>query len=419
MAGIATLASIAPTRTPLPVPTPDVVVQAVAQAMEDVGLQGRQFLWLEYSDWINLLASLLLVLIAYVAGILLVNRYTQALARKAGGRSAERLFLALAGHARWLLVIWAASLGTRRLDFLNSATRTTLEDIYFFAALVVLVHAAWRLIGIVVRRGGVIASGYGPPERINSFVTLFAWFLYGVVIVTALSFIFSHYAINITGLALFIGIAGLGLSLAGRDLLADLIAGMTILVDQPFRIGDRVDLMDLNTVGVVHEIGMRSTRIITANNRMVVVPNSLMAQNQVINYSFPDPALNDTTEIRVAYENDAAHVTRALTEAIRSVEGVQVDKPVSVSLTSFTETCIVFRMSWWVHSAVDAGVIRDLVNRAALEKLRAEGIHLPYARQHVLAVEPEPTPEEPPPPERPFPTMPTLPEGGGVEESLL
>lgn len=419
LSGIATLAGIAPTRTPLPIPTPDKVLETVDQALTEAGLQGGRFLWLDYADWISLLFSLLMVLIAYVVGVLLVNKYTQRLASKAGGRNAERLFVALGGHVRWLLVIWAASLATRRLAFLSSSLRTTLEDIFFFAALIVLVSAAWRLIGLAVRRGGAIASRQGEPERINSFVTLIAWFLYALVIVTAITFTFSHFAINVTGLALFIGIAGLGLSLAGRDLLSDLIAGMTILVDQPFRIGDRVDLVDLNTVGIVHEVGMRSTRIITANNRMVVVPNALMAKNQVINYSYPDPALNDGSEIRVAYENDAALVTRALTEAIRSVEGVQVDKPVGVFLTSFAETHMLFRMSWWVHSAADAFSIRDLVNRAALEKLHSEGIRLPYQRQRVLDEQPEPAPHPPPPPERPFPTTPVLPEGGDAEESLL
>ena len=72
---------------------------------------------------------------------------------------------------------------------------------------------------------------------------------------------------------------------AAQDTLADAIAGFLILLDQPFRVGDRIEITGLGTWGDVVEIGTRSTRIRTRDNRLVIVPNSAIAKDQVVNYS--------------------------------------------------------------------------------------------------------------------------------------
>lgn len=76
--------------------------------------------------------------------------------------------------------------------------------------------------------------------------------------------------------------------MAAQETLADFITGIVIMVDQPFRLGDRVDIKDLDTWGDVTEIGWRSTRILTRDHRMVAVPNRIIAIQLLVNHSFPE-----------------------------------------------------------------------------------------------------------------------------------
>ncbi len=81
-----------------------------------------------------------------------------------------------------------------------------------------------------------------------------------------------------TALATVLGLGGLAISLAAKDTIADAIAGFIVLVDQPYRIGDRIEIQELGTWGDVTDIGLPTTRIRTPDNRMVIVPNSTIAQ---------------------------------------------------------------------------------------------------------------------------------------------
>ena len=88
---------------------------------------------------------------------------------------------------------------------------------------------------------------------------------------------------NIAALVAGLGIAGIALGFAARDTLENFISGITILLDQPFRVGDNVVVND--TFGTVHEITLRSTRVRTLNNELAVLPNTQMIQQMVINHT--------------------------------------------------------------------------------------------------------------------------------------
>jgi small-conductance mechanosensitive channel len=106
----------------------------------------------------------------------------------------------------------------------------------------------------------------------------------------------------------------------------DALTGFIILIDQPFRVGDDILIRDLNTQGNVMEIGTRTTRIRTHDNREVIIPNSQMSQSQVVNYTYPDPKYRLQTDIGVAYGADFHKMRQVINETVRAVEGVLEDK---------------------------------------------------------------------------------------------
>jgi small-conductance mechanosensitive channel len=209
------------------------------------------------------------------------------------------------------------------------------------------------------------------------------WVLRLVVIIIVISVSLTHFGVNITGFTVFLAIIGLAVSLAGRDVVADIISGALILVDRPYRVGDRIDLAGLNSWGDVVDIGMRSTKVLTLNNRMVIVPNSQIGKDQIVNYSYPDPSYYDTTDIVVAYDNDVEQVGQLLVDTVRLVEGVQKEREIDALLMEFTENQMVFKVGWWIASYDDLFPVHDRVSRAVIQALKDADIVLPYRKGSV------------------------------------
>jgi small-conductance mechanosensitive channel len=178
-----------------------------------------------------------------------------------------------------------------------------------------------------------------------------------------------------------LGILGLAFSLAAQDTLNDVINGLLIWIDRPFRIGDRIEIQGEDTWGDVMDIGTRSTRILARNNLMVIVPNSKIGKSQVINYTYPDANIRLEVKIMLDYDEDLDKVRRVVTEAVRSVEHVLGDQPVEALFRDFGESTIVFLVRWWIDSYEDAFLVYDEVNDALLKALRAAGVKVAVPRQ--------------------------------------
>ena len=193
----------------------------------------------------------------------------------------------------------------------------------------------------------------------------------------------NHFGVNISALWTAIGIGGLALSLAAQDTLANMISGLIILLDQPFRNGDRIGIQELNTWGDVVSIGLRSTRIRTRDNRLVIVPNASISNNQVVNYTYPDPRYRIQTEIGVAYGTDLRLVRQVIIDSLKGVEGIIPDMPVDVLFMEWGDSEMVLRVRWWIESYIDARRSTDQVNEHIYQALEEAGVEMPFPTMSV------------------------------------
>ena len=177
---------------------------------------------------------------------------------------------------------------------------------------------------------------------------------------------------------ILLGIGGLALSLAAQDTISDIINGVIILLDQPFRINDRIGVHELDTWGDVVDIGARTTRIRTRDNRLVIVPNSIIGRSQVVNYSFPDPRYRVETEIGIAYGSDLDRARAIILDTVRNVEGVLPGKPIEALFIEFGDSAIKILVRWWIHSFTDTRSMFDRVHSALYETLNQAEIEMPF-----------------------------------------
>jgi MscS family membrane protein len=374
------------TRTPEPTATPGLIVEGISEVAEKSGLAGETFLGLPVEDWINLGLALLIILAGYLVGTWLIRRALPRVVQRTATKLDDHLLQSIGPDLRWLVVILALEFATRQLAFLSPELKTLLADAYFVLALVMGTRITWRLIGLAdewYRRR------LDEQERVDSLdpvLTLLVRLARATVMVFAISILLTHFGVNITAFAAVLAIGGLALALAAKDVIADAIEGFIILVDQPFRIGDRIEIQEVGTWGDVIEIGLRTTRIRTRDNRVVIVPNSAIGANQVINYSYPDPRYRLETHVGIAYGSDLETARRVIVDTVLQMEGVLPDDPVDVLYVEMGDSARILRVRWWIESYVDTRQMLDRVHTAVERALDEAGVEMPFPT-HSISLE--------------------------------
>ncbi len=264
-----------------------------------------------------------------------------------------------------------------RLQFLSPQFKQWLGQIIAVVLVWLVVICLWKLVDIFTLWYHDKVKDQEERNGKDAALLLAERSVRTLLVLVGIIYVMDYLGFNISALLTAIGIGGLALSLAAQDTIANMISGVIILIDQPFRAGDRIEIQELNTWGDVVSIGLRSTRIRTLDNRLVIVPNSSISNNQVVNYTYPDPQYRIQTEIGVAYGSDLRLVRQVITESLRGVEGVLQDKPVDVLFLEFGDSAMSLRVRWWIESYIDARRSTDRVNEAIYTALEQAGVVMP------------------------------------------
>jgi small-conductance mechanosensitive channel len=282
------------------------------------------------ADWINLAISLLLVFITLTLIARVIFFILKRIARKTPTPYDEIYLDSIKPYLRWLFGLIILYIATVRLQFLSPELKQWLAQIYYVLVVGLIVISLWKLVDIFSLWYEEKVKGQDERGGKEAVLLLSERAIRALLVMVGLILILDHIGFNISALLAAIGIGGLAISLAAQDTIANMISGVIILIDQPFRTGDRIEIQELNTWGDVVNIGLRSTRIRTLDNRLVIVPNSQISNNQVVNYTYPDPRYRIQSEIGVAYGTDLRVAREVIINALQGVEGVLPDKPVEV-----------------------------------------------------------------------------------------
>jgi MscS family membrane protein len=375
------LEEIVSTRTPEPTATPGAVQEQVAELVARAGLARTTVLGLKVTDWLLLLGSLLTIVAGYVIGTLLIRQLLPRVVQRTPTEFDERFLDAVGGDLRWLVVLLILHIATMRLTFVSAEVKALLKDAYFVVGVALGARIIWGLIDLADEWARERAIEEGRESQLEPVIVLLSRVGRVLIVVASITILLSYFGVNVTAFAAALGLGGLAFSLAARDTVADAIAGFIILVDQPFRIGDRIEIHGVGTWGDVVDIGLRTTRIRTRDNRLVIVPNSVISVNQVINYTFPDPRYRIETHIGVDYSTDVETARQVMVDAVRQVEGVLPDKPVEALYVENGDSAMIFRVRWWIESYEDTRRMFDRVHTVLKYALDEAGIESPFPTQ--------------------------------------
>lgn len=180
-----------------------------------------------------------------------------------------------------------------------------------------------------------------------------------------------------------LGISSVAIGFAFRDILQNFLAGILLLLTEPFRIGDQIRFGDYE--GVVEDIQTRATMIRTYDSRRIVIPNAELFTNSVtVNTAFPHRRLE--YDVGIGYGDDVEQVKELMLQAVEGVEGVLADPAPDVLLVGFGPSSVNLRVRWWIEPPrrSDALEAQDKVLLAVKKELSANGIDLPFDTRMVL-----------------------------------
>ena len=197
----------------------------------------------------------------------------------------------------------------------------------------------------------------------------------------------SFLGISITPLITALGVGGLAVALALQDTLANLFAGIHILMEKSMRIGDFIKL-ESGQEGYVDDITWRTTRIRMLPNNMVVIPNSKLSQSIITNYYLPEKRMSLLIPIGVSYSSDPEEVERILVEeakkAVGEVPGLLGEpEPFVRFIPGFGESSLDFTLICQVQEFVDQYPVQHELRKRIFKRFKEEGIEIPFPHRTV------------------------------------
>lgn len=187
--------------------------------------------------------------------------------------------------------------------------------------------------------------------------------------------------LNVTVLIGGLSIAGIIAGFAARDSLENFISGVTILVDRPFRVGDYIEIED--EYGQVDEITLRSTRIRTVRNEIIVLPNLQMITQQVVNHTMRN-VLRVDIEFGIAYKEYPDEARDVLLPIVEDDDRILSEPSPSVVVTSMSDSSVDMVLRFYIRDTSQEVPIRWDYTEKVREALREAGIEIPFPHRQLF-----------------------------------
>jgi small-conductance mechanosensitive channel len=322
---------------------------------------------------------------SYVAARLLSLLFAKVFARIAARTPSsidDRLVLAWKRPLTYLLLLVGAYAAAHRLPLPDRVLRYV-DGALFTATVFLVALALMRGFALLVEWYLAKSRAAGSTALATEFAPLFSKLGRIFITLVAVTVLLQHLGVNVASLVVSLGVGSLAVGLAAQDTLANMFAGFTLMLDRPFRVGDRVQLAS-GELGDVETIGIRATRIRTVDETLLVVPNAVLVKDRLVNLTQPTRSVTTRAEVSVAFGSDLAVVKPLLVEAVRSSPLIDPDRDPVVLVQRFGDASIDFTVVFWVRDYMDQGPCRSQVLEAIHRRLIDANIARPLPVRRII-----------------------------------
>ncbi len=255
-----------------------------------------------------------------------------------------------------------------------------LDAFAFITAVALVVYLLYRLSAAGILWYTQLLSARSQAKVDGQFVVLINRLLKGIIFFLAVLVILDHFKIDIKGLLAVAGISSLAFALAAQDTLSNMISGFILMADRPFRLGDWVALAS-GEPGVAVEIGLRSSRFLTDNGTILVVPNVELVRARLTNYSLPDSRVRVALKFVLSLDSPVEKAKNIFEKALLATPGILREPQPALLLSDLTETGLEFSLFFWVPDLDQKGRAAEGVRLRAFQLLKESKIR--FAQREV------------------------------------
>ena len=375
----------------------DTAKQAAEQApVSDVTLAINNFSsylpesWQPYWDQVQgipFLGFVLLVVIGYVIakiGVMVFNKSFTQIAKRTESNVDDQLILVLKKPIFLTLFFFFLGMALKTVGLSEGVEGTLIRVLASILALTWMMRG-FKILHLLLE---TLSRNKGRFEMIQP-KTIPLFDLIGKILLIAMGSyaLLIIWGINPTAWLASAGVIGIAVGFAAKDTLANLFSGFFIIADTPYKVGDFVNL-DSGERGMVTQVGMRSTRLLTRDDVEITIPNNVIGNAKIINES---TGRWEKSRIRIkvgaAYGTDANQVCDVLMAVANKHSEVVKEPPARVRFRAFGASSLDFELLVWIAQPVLRGRISHELHMQVYDAFNAAGIEIPYAKQDIYIKE--------------------------------
>ena len=246
--------------------------------------------------------------------------------------------------------------------------------------LVLLIIVAFLLTNLLMRGIRIFFTRKLAESDKLKFISVFKFIRYVVYVVVVIA-ILNSAGIDITILLTASAALFVGLGLALQELFQDIIGGLFIIVDKSLLVGDVVEIE--GTVGRVIDIKLRTSRLLTRDDKVMIIPNHKFTKDIILNFTQNHRTTRELVRVGVAYGSDTQLVKKLLLESVSEQPGITKKPSPFVLFEDFGDSALIFSINFFVTDSFVDPKIKSQVRYIVDQKFRDNGITIPFPQRDV------------------------------------
>ena len=260
------------------------------------------------------------------------------------------------------------------IEFINKEFFIT-DDIKFSIVTILLVSLIFLITYLFLKLLKKIATKKLDEERKLKFKSVFSFLNYFVYIIVAL-ITFQNFGINLTGIFAASAALLVGIGLALQTFFQDIISGILILADQTVHVGDIIEID--GKIGRVENIKIRTTRAVTFDNKVLIIPNHKYLTSTLFNWTENGTILRGSVSVGVSYDSDVEKVKEILLDIANSHPHLIKNPPPKVIFKNFGDSALDFKLIFTYNNGFRVNLIESDIRFLVHKKFKENNIEIPF-----------------------------------------
>jgi small-conductance mechanosensitive channel len=208
-----------------------------------------------------------------------------------------------------------------------------------------------------------------------------------IIFATAVILALDILGVNIMPFVAGAGVAGIAIGFAAKDTLSNIIAGVLLLIDRPFEVGDRIEVWtapaNSATWGDVLDVGLRATKIRTTDNIVIVIPNNEIMKRDIINYTTITDEIRVRVPIGIAYDADTQKAKDIISRIAMELDWVMKDPAPKIVVKGFGDSAVNLEARVWIREPRKRMDTISYITDRVKEVFEKEGIEIPFPKRDI------------------------------------